>query len=130
MKTWGCLVFLCVGLTAPALYAQFEYGEVLGTVRDQSGGVITGAKITLREVDTNVERSVLTNDQGNYSFGDPDKQVTDPNNQSSGQGARPFSSNGPTVQFGIQQGPVTTFGRGNSYNSTPDPYYRSLLNGN
>ncbi|HKA00645.1 MAG TPA: carboxypeptidase regulatory-like domain-containing protein [Candidatus Solibacter sp.] len=68
MKTWGCLVFLCVGLTAPALYAQFEYGEVLGTVRDQSGGVITGAKITLREIDTNVERSVLTNDQGNYSF--------------------------------------------------------------
>src|SRR5262245_18162765 len=68
MKTWGCLVLLCVGLTAPALYAQYEYGEVLGTVRDQSGGVITGAKITLREIETNVERSVLTNDQGNYSF--------------------------------------------------------------
>ena len=76
------------------------------------------------------QQNVLPGDQGNYSFGDPDKQVTDPNNQSSGQGARPFSSNGPTVQFGIQQGPVTTFGRGNSYNSTPDPYYRSLLNGN
>jgi hypothetical protein len=68
---------------------------------------------------------------GNYNFGDPDKQVADPDNNNSGQGARPFGSNGPTVQFGVQQGPVTTFGRSNGYNtSTPDPYYRSLLNGN
>jgi hypothetical protein len=34
------------------------------------------------------------------------------------------------VQFGVQQGPLTTFGRGNGYNATPDPYYRPLTNGN
>jgi hypothetical protein len=55
---------------AGALRAQFEYGEVLGAVRDQSGGVVQGAKITLRGVDTNVQMSVLSNDQGNYSFPD------------------------------------------------------------
>jgi hypothetical protein len=33
------------------------------------------------------------------------------------------------VQFGVQQGPLTTFGQGNRYN-TPDPYFRSLTNGN
>lgn len=67
---------------------------------------------------------------GNYSFTDPDKQVADPNNHSSGQNVQPFGSNGPTVQFGVQQGPSGTFGRSNGYNTTPDPYYRPLLNGN
>jgi hypothetical protein len=55
---------------AGALRAQFEYGEVLGAVRDPSGGVVQRAKITLRGVDTNVQMSVLSNDQGNYSFPD------------------------------------------------------------
>src|SRR5262249_55058237 len=54
--------------SAGLLQAQFEYGEVLGAIRDQSGAVIPGAKVTLREVDTNVERTVLSNEQGNYSF--------------------------------------------------------------
>jgi hypothetical protein len=68
---------------------------------------------------------------GNYNFGDPDKQVADPDNQSSSQGTRPFGSNSPTVQFGVQQGSGLTFwGRSNGYNnSTPDPYFRSLNNG-
>jgi hypothetical protein len=77
------------------------------------------------------QETVSPGDGGNYNFGDPDKQLTDPDNSNSGQGTRPFGSNGPTVQFGVQQGPLTTFGRGNGYNtSTPDPYYRSLTNGN
>jgi len=68
---------------------------------------------------------------GNSAFTDPDNQLTDTNNHNSSQSAQPFSSSGPSVQFGVQQGPVTTFGRGSGYNtSTPDPYYRSLLNGN
>jgi len=77
------------------------------------------------------QQTVSPADGGNYNFGDPDKQLTDPDNNNSGQGTRPFGSNGPVVQFGVQQGAVTTFGRTNGYNtSTPDPYYRSLTNGN
>jgi hypothetical protein len=68
---------------------------------------------------------------GNYNFGDPDKHLTDPDNNNSGQDARPFGSNGPVVQFGVQQNPSATFGRGNGYNTTtPDPYFRPLFNGN
>jgi hypothetical protein len=68
---------------------------------------------------------------GNYNFGDPDKHLTDPDNNNSGQSGRPVGSTGPVVQFGVQQGPLTTFGRGNGYNTTiPDPYYRPLTNGN
>jgi hypothetical protein len=50
------------------LYGQFEYGEILGTVRDASQGVVMGAKVTLRNLDTNVERVENTNEQGAYSF--------------------------------------------------------------
>jgi len=70
-------------------------------------------------------RETVSPDGGNYSCGDPDKQVTSPDNGNSSQSNRPFGSNGPTVQFGVQQGPATTFGQGNRYN-TPDPYFGSL----
>src|SRR5262245_29859770 len=68
MKNLRSLICLCIVLTHSALRAQFEYGEVLGTVRDQSAAVVSGAKITLRGLDTNVERNVQTNELGNYSF--------------------------------------------------------------
>jgi hypothetical protein len=74
-------------------------------------------------------QQIVSPDGGNYSFGDADKQPTSSDDHSASQGAKPFGSNGPVVQFGIQQGPVSTFGQSNRYN-TPDPYYGSLKNGN
>jgi hypothetical protein len=71
-------------------------------------------------------QQIVSPDGGNYSFGDPDKR---PTTSSSSQGTRPFGSSGPTVQFGVQQGPMSTFGQSNRYNTTPDPYFRSLQNG-
>ena len=72
-------------------------------------------------------RENVSPDGGNYSFDDPNQKstTTDPHNSS--QGTRPFGSSGPTVQF---QGPTSTFGQSNRYNTTPDPYFRSLQNGN
>ena len=64
------LVSLLAVIGSVPLRAQFEYGEVLGTLRDQSGGVIAGGKVTVRGIDTNVQASALTNEQGNYSFPD------------------------------------------------------------
>ena len=75
-------------------------------------------------------QQIVLPDGGNYSFGDPDKQPTTSDNKNSSQGTRPFGSSGPTVQFGVQQGPMSTFGQSNRYNTTPDPYFRSLQNGN
>jgi hypothetical protein len=63
MKTLLCLL-MGTGL----LYGQFEYGEILGTVRDASQGVVAGAKVKLRNLDTNVEREASSNEQGDYSF--------------------------------------------------------------
>jgi hypothetical protein len=67
-------------------------------------------------------------DGGNYSFDDPDKRPANSDNHNTSPGSRPFGSNGPVVQFGVQQGPVSTFGQSNRY-TTPDPYFRPL-NGN
>jgi hypothetical protein len=44
------------------LQAQFEYAEILGTVRDASGGVVVNAKVTILGLLTNVQNSTLTND--------------------------------------------------------------------
>ena len=75
-------------------------------------------------------RESVSPDSGNYSFADPDSKLTDPDNHGSGQGVQPFS-NGPVVQFGIQQGgQFNPFGRSGYDRSLPDPYYRPLLNGN
>jgi hypothetical protein len=76
-------------------------------------------------------RESVSPDGGNYSFTDPNSKLTDPDNHNSGQSAGPFS-NGPVVQFGIQQGgPFSPLNRSNGYDrSLPDPYYRPLLNGN
>ena len=75
--------------------------------------------------------NVSPGDGGNYSFTDPNSKLTDPDNRNSGQSARPFGSNGPVVQFGVQQGPLTAFGRRNGYDrSLPDLFYRPVLDGN
>ncbi len=63
----GLFAILTLAALTP-LHAQFEYGEILGTIRDSSGAVVNGAKVTVRGLQTNVQGSVLTNDVGNYSF--------------------------------------------------------------
>src|ERR1700722_15262435 len=37
-----------------------------GAVTDQSGAAVTGATVTIREVDTNALRTITTSDNGNY----------------------------------------------------------------
>jgi hypothetical protein len=51
---------------------------------------------------------------GNSNFADSDNQISNFD-----RGAQPFGPNGPVVQFGVQQGPSTSFSRfrGNSYNN-------------
>jgi Carboxypeptidase regulatory-like domain len=65
----GRCLFLFLVLTvafSPALYAQLSSASVTGIVRDPTGGVIIGANGVLRNVDTGVERTTVTNSAGNY----------------------------------------------------------------
>jgi hypothetical protein len=47
-------------------FAQLPTGEITGTVTDSTGGVVTGATVTLTNTATNAERTAETNGSGLY----------------------------------------------------------------
>lgn len=50
------------------LSAQFDTGSVLGTVRDKTGGAISGAKVTLNNTGTGIQAVKTTEGEGNFEF--------------------------------------------------------------
>jgi Carboxypeptidase regulatory-like domain/TonB dependent receptor len=65
------LRFLAVALAAFVLFAiaarsQTNEGRILGTVRDSSGGVIVGAKVTVTNTGKETSRELVTNGTGQY----------------------------------------------------------------
>src|ERR1700683_4711498 len=50
--------------------SQAVNGTLLGSVTDSSGAVVVNAKVTITEQSTNVARMAMTNESGNYQFGD------------------------------------------------------------
>jgi hypothetical protein len=65
MLLCGLLLFL---ESSPRLFSQTSTGSLSGIVRDESGAVITSAKITLTDIETNVGRTTESNTLGYYSF--------------------------------------------------------------
>ncbi|MGA2674048.1 MAG: carboxypeptidase regulatory-like domain-containing protein [Terracidiphilus sp.] len=60
----GCLISLVAG----RLPAQSTFGAILGTVRDSSGALVTGAEVTLTDTGTSARVTVTTDASGNYAF--------------------------------------------------------------
>lgn len=50
------------------LFAQFDSGSVLGTIRDSSGAVVPGATVTLTNIDTGISAQTTSNESGEYEF--------------------------------------------------------------
>src|SRR5438045_8041533 len=48
------------------LLAQTETGQIVGKVTDPSGALVTGATVTVRSVETGIERTATTGSQGEY----------------------------------------------------------------
>jgi len=63
------LSLLLVALPAATALAQATKASLVGTVTDSSGGVVPGAEVTIKEINTNIARSMLTNESGNFVFG-------------------------------------------------------------
>ncbi len=57
---------LCVFLLPGAVFAQYENGSIVGTVRDGSGAVVSGATVTVTNIATGVVNTRTTNDSGDY----------------------------------------------------------------
>ncbi|HEX5483671.1 MAG TPA: TonB-dependent receptor [Terriglobia bacterium] len=62
------LVMGAIFLLPAAMRGQESTAAINGTVKDSSGAVIPGASVGLRNVNTGVERTTVTNGAGNYSF--------------------------------------------------------------
>ena len=61
------LLFFLAFSWAPA-FGQSTFGEIIGTVRDASGAMVNGAKVTLVNTGTAIEHAVTTDSAGSYSF--------------------------------------------------------------
>jgi outer membrane receptor protein involved in Fe transport len=59
----GIIFLLCA---ACAVEAQVESGKIVGTVKDASGAIISAATITVTQTQTNAERKITSNSQGEY----------------------------------------------------------------
>src|SRR6266446_10158422 len=60
----GVLGVLVLSLAA---FSQGNFGRILGTVTDQSGGVISGATVTVLDKDRGVSRTLTADDAGAYN---------------------------------------------------------------
>jgi len=65
------LAFLLAVTHASGVFGQGFQGGLRGAVKD-AGGVIPGVEVTLTNEQTNIKRSVVTNEQGEYSFANVD----------------------------------------------------------
>src|SRR5581483_5841640 len=60
-------LLVCLALAVPAAaQSQAANGAIEGTISDSSGGVLPGVTVTITNLDTGTERTVVTNEKGIY----------------------------------------------------------------
>ena len=74
MKSFGWFVFLVVSILTTGLIArgQTSQGRILGSVLDQSGAFVAGAKVSVMDAATGVTHVTTTNGSGTYVVADLD----------------------------------------------------------
>jgi hypothetical protein len=68
LTRWIASCVLAVIMAAASIAAQTVTGEIRGTVRDSSGGVLPGVTVTAINVDTGIKRADTTDEAGLYVF--------------------------------------------------------------
>src|SRR5215831_17457936 len=59
--------FVMMVLLSSVLLSQGSSGRILGSVTDQSGAVIPGVTVTIRDVDRGTSRTLTTDEAGVYN---------------------------------------------------------------
>jgi hypothetical protein len=66
-KKLGVVLVLLLSFSS-VLFAQFETSEVLGTVTDASGAIVSGATVTLTNTGTSIQSTATSTESGDYDF--------------------------------------------------------------
>ena len=61
-------VALLIVIRSPQAFAQTNYGQIVGTVKDTTGANIVGAQVTLRNNGTNATQTSTSGSGGTYTF--------------------------------------------------------------
>src|SRR5436190_6289112 len=69
-RIWWRLLILSLFSVCATLMAQLTLSTIRGTAADPSGAVITGAEITVINLQTNEKRTVKTNENGDFEIPD------------------------------------------------------------
>ena len=64
----GALAAVIAIAAGSAAQAQAVRGTLVGNVTDSSGAAMPGVTVTITDVNTNVGRTAVTNESGNYTF--------------------------------------------------------------
>jgi uncharacterized surface anchored protein len=67
LKLWLLVCAVCLA-TAHQAFGQATTGTISGTVQDAQGARVAGATVTVRKLDTNLERSLVTESDGRFRF--------------------------------------------------------------
>ena len=62
------LLLIVLALGASPAWAQFETGNVVGTIKDSTGAVVPGAKVVLTNTQTGVTSERISDANGSYEF--------------------------------------------------------------
>jgi hypothetical protein len=59
---WRATLLLASAIVfcAHDLRAQVETARITGTIRDQSGGIVSGAQVTMTNIQTNISSETMT----------------------------------------------------------------------
>src|SRR2546427_12280412 len=66
VRAMAVLALILSVIGSGSLSAQTTTGRILGMVTDESGAVIPGVEITVRNPATGLSRNTITNESGNY----------------------------------------------------------------
>ena len=61
------LVAVCLAVPGSAALAQVAAGEITGIVKDQAGAAVPGATVTVTDVNTNLQRIIVSSGEGVYT---------------------------------------------------------------
>ena len=62
------LALVCIASSA-SVWAQKDTGNIVGTVKDQTGAIVASAKVVVTDVERNIQLETTTNDSGEFVAG-------------------------------------------------------------